>query len=122
MLKFQDLTADGKYGPLTEAAVEAFQRGNNMSATGVFDASTASLLLSKHLKDGYKDDGTIPPGYLYKVYVPVYSNRSIETYGKLYDANMTLLHTFRARTHGQNDPQTGQALNQLVRLPFALYG
>lgn len=62
--------------------------------------------------DHYTDEGTIPPGYKYKVYVPVYSNRSIENIATLYDSKMNVLHRFVTRTHGQND-KNGNAENQL---------
>lgn len=42
-------------------------------------------------------------GYLYKVFIPVYENRSIETSATLYDANNNILLTFPVRTHGRRD-------------------
>jgi hypothetical protein len=47
-----------------------------------------------------------------QVFVPVFQDRSIETIATLYAANLTVLHQFRVRTHGQNDSD-GNALNQV---------
>jgi len=51
-------------------------------------AVTAQLLLDLHSADGVKDSGftAASMGYLFKIYTPVYTNRSIETAGVLYDA------------------------------------
>lgn len=40
----KDLKADGIFGPLTEAAVKAFQKRNTIAETGVVDAGTWDLL------------------------------------------------------------------------------
>jgi len=61
--------------------------------------------------DNYKDDGIMPPGYIYKVFVPVYRNRSIETTATLYAANGSALHTFQVRAKGQNNA-AGTSMNQ----------
>jgi DNA-directed RNA polymerase subunit RPC12/RpoP len=34
--------------------------------TGALDSTSANLLLQLHIADGYKDDGRVPTGYLYK--------------------------------------------------------
>lgn len=89
------------------------------------------LLLQKNTYDGYKDDGTILPGFLYKVshqycklmpqlYVPVHSNRSIEVMATLYDSSMNVLHRFKVRAHGQNDAN-GNPLNQVMNPIFSIY-
>ena len=104
----------GKYDLETANAVSRFQFGNNfVPPTGIFDAGTATRLLTLHLDDEYRDDGTILPGYLYKMHIPVHRNRSIETTGTLYDSQMKVLRTFTTRTHGQNGPN-GLALNELT--------
>jgi len=110
-----ELPLSSNYDALSAAAVIAFQTGNGLSVTGVFDNATATVLLALHLDaDGYKDDGEpLPPGFSYKVYVPVYRNRAIETTATLFDANLNVLHTFTVRTHGQNDAN-GNALNQFA--------
>ena len=102
---------DGQYGDETGQAVSQFRVGNGMSKSTYFDSEVALLLLKLHSQDGYKDDGTIPPGYLYKLYVPVRLNRSIETTASLFDSKMNLLHNFTVRTHGQNIDGTDVALN-----------
>eukprot|EP00003_Mantamonas_plastica_P003568 TRINITY_DN1280_c0_g2_i1.p1 TRINITY_DN1280_c0_g2~~TRINITY_DN1280_c0_g2_i1.p1 ORF type:complete len:325 (-),score=59.27 TRINITY_DN1280_c0_g2_i1:100-1074(-) len=110
----KSIVITGLFDNDTSEAVAAFQKGNNISplmAYGAFDVPTASAIIEKHLQDGYKDDGTIPAGAMYKVHIPVHLNRSIETMATLYDANMTVMHTFKVRTHGQND-MNGNQLNQ----------
>ena len=61
-------------------------------------------MLNLHSCDGYVDEG-LPAShygsqYLYKFHFQVFQNRSLETRAALYDANNTLLHQFRIRTHG----------------------
>jgi hypothetical protein len=98
------------YDQDTARAVKQFQVGHKLHGTkGVFEQRTADLVLKYHTDDHYKDDGSMLPGYQYKVYLPVYRNRSIETKGTLFDANMKPLFTFHARAHGQNDA-SGNAL------------
>eukprot|EP00761_Pharyngomonas_kirbyi_P013327 gb/GECH01013355.1/.p1 GENE.gb/GECH01013355.1/~~gb/GECH01013355.1/.p1 ORF type:complete len:298 (+),score=59.84 gb/GECH01013355.1/:1-894(+) len=99
----------------TQKAVQKFQLHFHLfnDKWGVFGKETAQKLLELYLDDHYQDDGSIPSGYLYKVHVPIHQNRSIETKATLYDNQMNVRHTFTARTHGQNDPRTGQPLNQL---------
>jgi len=92
---------NGNYGMDTAAAVKEFQGGNNMTVTGNIDADTSNLLLEKHTYDGYKDNGTIPDGYLYKVHIKVSRNRSEETWANLYNNKLELLLTFRVRLHGE---------------------
>eukprot|EP01124_Arcella_intermedia_P029482 TRINITY_DN6232_c0_g1_i1.p1 TRINITY_DN6232_c0_g1~~TRINITY_DN6232_c0_g1_i1.p1 ORF type:complete len:293 (-),score=37.57 TRINITY_DN6232_c0_g1_i1:77-868(-) len=84
----------------TEQALRAFQTGNNLTESGTLDPDTANLLYKLHYADGYKDDGTFPEGYLYKIHIEVSSDRNKETVGYLYDTNGTLLYNFPARLHG----------------------
>lgn len=42
----------------------------------------------------------VPEGLLYKVYIPVHADRTIEVTGSLFAANGTLLHEFPARLKG----------------------
>jgi len=100
------------YDEKTQAAVLQFQTNNKIAASGTFDPQTANALLSGYIDDGYKDDGTIPKGVLYKMHIQVYSNRSIETQGVLYAGNGSVLHVFTVRTQGQNDNTTGLPMNQ----------
>eukprot|EP01133_Synstelium_polycarpum_P007501 gene7501-8777_t len=98
---------------MTSQVLAKFQSTNNLPVTGSLDIDTASLVIDQLLDDGYKDNGEIPPGYLYKVHIPVYRNRSIETTATLYDANMKTLLSFTVRTQGQNDNSTGLPMNDL---------
>jgi len=100
------------YDTETVTAVSQFQKGNSLTISGIFDIPTANLLLSLHTYDGYKDNGTIPPGYKYKVYIPVHANRSIETNATLFDNKMNVLLSFTVRAHGQDCTSTGEPLNQ----------
>jgi len=96
------VTPSGVFDDATSVGVSDFQLGNNVQPTGVFDIPTANLLLSLHSYDGYKDDGTILPGFAYKIHIKVSQNRSEETIGLLYDSKMELLYQFPARLHGQD--------------------
>jgi len=103
-----------KYDNRTATAVEYFQEiaGLN-SKPGVFDETTATALLGNFLDDNYQDDGIFPDGVLYKVYIPVYKNRSIETNATLFAGNGTSLLNFTVRTQGQVNNDTGVAISQL---------
>lgn len=98
----------GKYDQQTAEAVGQFQNDyvGKLSVTGVFDSKTANTLLKLFSQDGVKDNGftAASMGKLFKISLPVHSNRSIETVGSLYDKNNKLLMKFKARTHGyRND-------------------
>ncbi|GAM27765.1 hypothetical protein SAMD00019534_109410, partial [Acytostelium subglobosum LB1] len=111
------------FDELTEAALKKFQSVAKISSTGVMDINTATVLLDKNLDDGYKDNGEIPPGFLYKVHVPVYRNRSIETNATLFDSNLKPLLTFTVKTLGQSD-SNGNPYNELCpdgATPTGLY-
>jgi hypothetical protein len=119
------LNASRIYDDATRKAVFLYQQGYGLQPTGTFDEATANLLLTNQISDGYKDDGTIPPGYLYKLHVPVHKDRTIQVNATLYDSTMTPIHTFIVRyffkiilslicrAHGQNDPNTGIAYNEV---------
>ncbi|KNC55292.1 uncharacterized protein AMSG_10933 [Thecamonas trahens ATCC 50062] len=107
------LVASGEYGEATKNAVEAFQSGNKLSDDGIAGAETTNLLLDLHMYDGYKDSGTVLPGFKYKVYIPVFKNRSVEVSASLYDADNNLRFSFPVKTHGQNAAD-GTALNMLA--------
>ena len=81
------LTCDGIYGSLSAEATKAFQSAHDLAASGVLDSATASLLLSLHSNDQYKDTGftAASMGYLYKLFVPVHYNRSIGKFHSLYN-------------------------------------
>ncbi|KAJ4462324.1 putative eukaryotic translation initiation factor 2 alpha kinase [Paratrimastix pyriformis] len=93
-------------------AVTQFQQGEGITASGIFDEVTAVRLLEKHSYDGYKDDGQILPGYLYKVHIPVHRNRSLESVATLYDSQMNVLLKFLVRAKGQNAAD-GSPLSEL---------
>lgn len=46
------------------------------AASGNFDETTANLLLELYQDDGYKDDGSIPAGVMYKVLLMMWNNFS----------------------------------------------
>jgi len=96
------LSVTGTFDKDTEAATIAFQNANSFKGTGILDSASASLLIAKYEADGYKDSGftAASMGYMYKVHIPVHSNRSIETDATLYDKDNNVLLTFRVRTHG----------------------
>lgn len=73
------LDTDGVYGADSELATRAFQESHGLSVTGIFDSTTAELLLQLHSNDNFKDSGftAASVGYLYKLYIPVHYNRSI---------------------------------------------
>ncbi|XP_078349810.1 uncharacterized protein LOC144634662 isoform X2 [Oculina patagonica] len=105
----------GVYDRKTSEAVASYQRGNGLSSNGIFNITTALLVLKQLMYDGYKDDGTILPGYKFKIHVPVYKDRTIETNATLYDSKNVVRYTFLARCHGATDSITGEAINQLTR-------
>lgn len=45
-------------------------------------------------------------GYMYKVHLGVYNNRSIETVATLFDKNNVVLHQFKLRAHGYRSDGT----------------
>jgi len=111
-LTARNLSTDGLYDEQTAIAVSQVKSAHGLPDKSVFDEAAAEVILRLYMLDGYKDDGTILKGYKYKVHVPVHRNRSIETQATLYDANMRVLHTFTARSHGQNLAD-GTAMNML---------
>jgi len=99
----------GTFDNATALAVAAFQRLYFHPPTGNLDPTTAKVLLQECSDDGYKEDyapaRAYGAQYRYKVVVPVYRNRSIETTGSLFDKNGTLLLNFTAHAHG-HDPNS----------------
>jgi len=98
------LEADGVFGAKSADAVSSFQKGNGLPVDGTLTAATAGVLLDKHSADGFVDDGQSAEsqGYLYKIIVPLHSNRSVEVMAELLAANNTVLHRFRVRGHGED--------------------
>jgi peptidoglycan hydrolase-like protein with peptidoglycan-binding domain len=100
------LNASGTFDALTAQYVAAFQRAARLNESGVFDAPTADALLACCSDDGYVDDG-VPPaalGYLYKIHVRLFANRSIETPARLIAANGSVVFEFIVRAHGVDGP------------------
>lgn len=107
----KSLKTNGIYDEPSAAATTSFQKAHSLSATGVLDSPTATLLMNLHSADGYKDSGFTADsmGYLYKVHIPVHQNRSIETTATLFDKNNKQLLQFRVRTHGKRSDGTAAA-------------
>lgn len=97
-----DFTADSEYGPKSAEATATFQKAHGLPDTGILDSASAQKLLTVHSDDGVRDSGFSAGslGYLYKIHLPVHWNRSIETYGTLYDKDNNVLMRFKAREHG----------------------
>jgi peptidoglycan hydrolase-like protein with peptidoglycan-binding domain len=98
----KNLATDGVFGPASADAVSDFQKANGLKSTGILDDVSAQKLLDLHSDDKYTDSGFTAEsvGYLYKFYIPVHKNRSIETDSILYDKTGKVLLKFRTRTHG----------------------
>lgn len=90
------------YDNQTSTSVASFQTSAGLDATGVFDAATAAAAVQQLSRDRYVDDGKAPAslGYLYKVYIQVHQNRSIESTAHLIAGNGTYLFNFTVRAHG----------------------
>ena len=88
-----------------------FQTLYKLDVNGIIDGPTASLLLSLYSNDGYKDKGVSASsmGYLYKIVIPVYNNRSIETTSTLYDKDNNVVLTFTTRAHGHRNDGSSAA-------------
>lgn len=100
------LNASGTFDAETAQYVAAFQRAARLNESGVFDAPTATELLACCSDDGYLDDG-VPPrdlGYLYKIHVRLFANRSIEVPARLIAANGSTVFEFTVRAHGVDGP------------------
>lgn len=99
------ITTDGYYGNDSTEATKLFQQAHGLKVTGIIDSTTAQLLLDLHSADGYVDTGFTAAslGYKYKIHLPVYNNRSIETIATLFDANNNILVQFKARSHGHRN-------------------
>lgn len=100
-----EFNPNGVYSDTSDQATRNFQEAHGLDVSGVVNEETAALLLELHSADGVKDTGftAASMGYLYKFFIPVYKNRSIESAGVLYDKNNKILLTFPVRTHGHRD-------------------
>ena len=100
------------YDETSVQAVILLQNGLNITNNnGIIDDITSSMLLDLYSNDGYQDKGISASsmGYLYKIVIPVYKNRSIETAATLYDKDNNVLLTFTARAHGHRDDGSSAA-------------
>ena len=95
----------GIYNAATNQAVQAFQTVHKLTVNGVLDSATAQALLDCCSEDGIKDDGFTAAslGYLYKISIPVPSNRSVEVTASLFDKENNFIMTFPVRAHGHRD-------------------
>lgn len=102
---------NGVFDEASSAATKQFQDVVGLKATGAVDDTTAQKLLEFHSADGVKDTGftAASKGYLYKLYVPVHNNRSIETTAILFDKDNNELLQFTVRTHGHREDGTAAA-------------
>jgi hypothetical protein len=96
---------DSIYSQDSMSCTLVFQEIHNLPSTGIVDSDTAQKILDLYSNDGITDSGFTAAslGYMYKVNIKVYSNRSIETVGTLFDANNNVLLQFPTRTHGKRD-------------------
>lgn len=109
------LKATGFFDNDTQRALQNFQNDEELKPDdGVLNPVTAVTVLKKLMNDRYRDDGSIPDGVKFKLYIPVHRDRTIETNATLYDSKGNVLHQFLVRTHGSNGTE-GQTLNQLTR-------
>lgn len=98
-------TVSGTYNAATNQAVQAFQTVHKLTVNGVLDSATAQALLDCCSEDGIKDSGFTASslGYLYKISIPVLSNRSVEMTASLFDKDNKLIMNFPVRAHGHRD-------------------
>jgi len=110
-----ELKATGFFDNDTQRVLQSFQEDEELTpADGVLNPLTAFTVLKKLMNDKYRDDGSIPEGVKFKLHIPVYRDRTIETNATLYNSKGDVLHRFLVRTHGSNGTE-GQTLNQLTR-------
>jgi hypothetical protein len=106
------------YDAKTSAAVTEFQRANNLNnKPGVLDEATAIKVITDLLYDKYVDGGYWPNQYQWKVHVPVYKNRDLDTVSKfsirpdMRNPNKVVDLYIMAKTAGQyltkRQPQSG---------------
>eukprot|EP00461_Guttulinopsis_vulgaris_P004674 UN04676 len=89
-----------KYDSKTSQAVKNYKIARGLPANTDFTYDVAKQILADFLYDNYKDTGikAADMGLLFKIHVPVYRNRSIETTATLYDAYNNPLHKYTVRT------------------------
>jgi hypothetical protein len=84
----------------TSKAIAKWKVSKGLPNDTIFDRATAFVFLEDFEYDGYKDQGikAADLGLQFRLYVPVYRNRSIETTATLFDAHNNVLHKFTTRT------------------------
>lgn len=103
------LPATGLFGNETKLALETFEISHSPPpASGVLDPVEACEVLTLLGQDSYRDNGATARsmGYLYKIHIPLHSNRSLESNATLYDADGNAQFTFTVRAHGIDSWQT----------------
>eukprot|EP00112_Aurelia_sp_Birch-Aquarium-sp1_P025520 Seg852.3 transcript_id=Seg852.3/GoldUCD/mRNA.D3Y31 product="hypothetical protein" protein_id=Seg852.3/GoldUCD/D3Y31 len=103
------LKITSQYDVETAEMVKAFQASQDLTQTGVVCDKTAMIIVDMLMSDGFKDDAQVPHGYKFKLLVPVYRDRTIETTATLLDKNSQPVYKFQIRLHGRTP------LNQLTR-------
>ncbi len=101
----KSFAVQGTFNAATNQAIQAFQTVHKLTVNGVLDSATAQALLDCCSDDGIKDDGFTAAslGYLYKISIPVPSNRSVEVTATLFDKDNNFIMTFPVRAHGHRD-------------------
>jgi peptidoglycan hydrolase-like protein with peptidoglycan-binding domain len=61
------VTADGSFGPATEAALKAYQTKNNLAADGKFGPGTEKAVMEFQTKNGLGADGVVGPATMSKL-------------------------------------------------------
>jgi len=101
------------YDAATAKAVEAYKAYRNLDASNSrLTKEAAKALLEEFTHDRFVYDGKSAAQYgkelgldlKYLIYIPVYNNRSVETYAELRDKDNRFLMKFVARTHGHTVP------------------
>lgn len=109
-----ELVATGIFDEGTKKALNCYQKQQGLEPSdGALDPTTAISIVENLIEDGYRDDGVIPEGMKFKLYIPVHKDRTIESEATLYDGKGNVLLRFLARTRGSTGTQ-GQRVNQLT--------
>lgn len=106
----KNFVATGTFAQDSATATAAFQGAHSLPSTGVLDEVSAQTLLDLHSDDQYSDSGftAASMGYLYKIHIPVHTNRSVETYSTLFDKDNNVMLKFKSRTHGHRADGTDE--------------
>ena len=85
-----------------------------LTGSAALNSTRAAERLLELEPDGWKDEGIRAGlmGYKYKLVLPTYRNRSIESDAALLDAHNRLLLRFRARLHGHDVDASGQRIDR----------